>query len=400
MRNPDGKVTFSSYVTEKDFSEDELKVWKEALFRSKGATDNVISAYLIFTGASVDDVVKYGTQVTGGRVITRGVHSKLGADGRKFKQVLDAVPNFWDTTRGKLLLKSDKEILEKVGLDTTKKLPITKIYLKSAEEYVRRACKAIGRSSYHPIVEEDLFVNSRTCRAILSVDLFQPIMNINFAGGSERAIKALVDTTAMREDEFEIPKYEAMRKYEIDSLAHLDPSVAENISLQKLFCDILRDGLSYQFRHYPNSAKTIQTECELEAFFEVCKEMGIVGAMDGNIDGRYWCSAATASGIVKNVIRMGGTYRRLIKNGFVESVARQTVLGEINTAISRRATRPAVRFYARADYKDSDPEELASKFGKSKVKVKSGKSGKSGRKVMTLEEFVKAWQDKEEEQNE
>jgi hypothetical protein len=89
---------------------------------------------------------------------------------------------------------------------------------------------------------------------------------------------------------------------------------------------------------------------------------------------------------MKNVIKPSGAYRRLLKSGFAESVARETVLGEINNNIINRASHTALRFYGRTDYKDTPAEEREKS---KKVSTRSG-SGGSRKRIMTIEEFAKA----------
>lgn len=102
---------------------------------------------------------------------------------------------------------------------------------------------------------------------------------------------------------------------------------------------------------------------------------------------------------MKNVIKLGGTYRRLVKSGFAESVARETVLGEINNNIASRATRPALRFFARTDYKDTPPEE---REAKKKTSKSSGSNSKREVEVYdSVEDLVKSFnKGNEEEKNE
>ena len=120
-------------------------------------------------------------------------------------------------------------------------------------------------------------------------------------------------------------------------------------------------------------------------------------AVDYNINARTYVSEAASKGIMKNIIKLSGTYRRLVKSGFAESVARETVLGEINNNIASRASRTALRFYGRTDYEDTPAEEREKA---KKVSTRSG-SGGSRKRTMTLEEFAKAnGIEKEEAENE
>ena len=149
--------------------------------------------------------------------------------------------------------------------------------------------------------------------------------------------------------------------------------------------DVLAENFDYFFRHYPNSTSSVQLMCLMEGFYAVCCEMGIVGILDNAASGRGWASQATAKGVMKNAIKLAGTYRRLVKSGFAESVARETVLAEINDNIMKRASRPQIRFYPRNDYKDTPEEER-----ENTNKASGSGTGTQRKAVMSLDELVKS----------
>ena len=366
---------------------DEEQQWrfKEALFESKGSANNQLGALLAIAGAPAKDIAKYASKATGEKVLTHSfLKHKIDKDERIARSVFKTVPNFWDTVKGRKL-KEKGEILDKVGLDPSKPLPVAQLDVNMSEKALQVAFRMSGRTYTYCDELRMLRYDSTIAGKFAMVDLFEPLADVNFADDIT-LIRLSEHTNLTNVNTFK--GYVEYRKQDIDSLAHLDPAVAEKMEPERLFADIVRSGFSHC---YGNGTKYgIEIECVTEAFYEVCAEMGIVGVLDLASPGRQYITQAATLGVMKNVIKLAGTYRRLVKGGFAESVARETTLAEINENIAKRATRPSVRFYGRNDIEDTPEEERA------KAKRTSGGNGNgngngNGRsRMLTLDEFVKA----------
>lgn len=393
MRSDDGKIDLRCSVDVNRFDDEQKKVWGEALFRSKGQANTKIGAILVTLGATADEVVKFTTDVKDHPAFTKTHQTRRKAIEKALDQVWRSVPDFWDTVKGRKMKEEDGELLVKVGLNPDVKIPATQLDAKLSQYYINKTYRITGESYMHHRVQYNLQTDSSMARALSRATAFKPLMNVKFKEDdrtSSSSLRDIMDRTASPND-FKIPNFDKYRKYEVDSLANMDENVSSAIQPYQLWCDCINNAFAWRFRNYPNADKTIQLNCVTEGFYDVCKELGIVGVLDQAVSGRSWCSESTCAGILKSVIRMAGTYRRLVKGGFAESVARETVLAEINENITKRASRPIVRFYPRNDYKDTPAEELE------KVKKVSKSSGGSSqpRRVLTLDELRKMTKEEE-----
>lgn len=377
------KVDFTAYAISPSYlTAEQMAVFKEGLFKSKGASNTRFGAELAVAGATADEIARLCANVIDRQFLVKS-NQKHPAPLRAVLQVMKEVPNFWDTVKGRKLKERSQPMLEKLGLNPDGYLPVTKFDANLSEIYLQRTYRVLGETYCRFQEQRDLMYDSYICDKIVMVDIFEPLSDTKFS--SEDAVKALAANTVRRNKSY-IPKYEDYRKYEIDSLAHMDEDITVGIEPRELMIDVLHEDFSGWFRSYPENKTTIQTMCIIEAFYEVCREMGIVGVVDDKVNGKYFTSQAVAKGIMKSVIKYGGTYRRLVKSGFAESVARETVLAEINDNIVKRASHPSVRFYPRNDYKDTPEEERI----QTKPTTSSG-SGRSRRRVLTLEEFAELY---------
>lgn len=360
-------------------NDEQLKVFKEALFKSKGQSNNEFGVELVLAGATSDEVAKFASRVEGRAMLTKSSKGINSAPYRAVMQVVRRVPNFWDTVKGRNIKSEHAGILAKLGINTERYLPVTKFDAKLSDMYLQTTYRVTGESYCMFSAQSDLRYDSITAGKVKMAEIFSPLSQVKFL--KDNAVIELVSNTT-RNAETELPDYDKNRAYDIDSLAHMDEAITSQMSPRELMADLLRDDFEGYFRHNPTSTYSIKIMCIMEGFYEVCREMGIVGILDGAANGRYYVSGATLKGIMQNVIKMAGTYRRLVKSGFGESVARETVLAEINDNIIKRASRPQVRFYGRNDYKDTPAEE------REKVKkVSKSSTGKPKRRVLTLEDL-------------
>lgn len=379
------KVDITYGVSPKDLTAEQMAVFKEGLFKSKGASNTRFGANLAVAGATADEIARLCANVTDRQYLAKSSF-RTSPNFRAVLQVVREVPNFWDTVKGRKLKERGSTLLTKLGLDPDKYLPVTKFDAKLSDLYLNRSFRATGESYCMFEEQRNLMYNSEIGGKIVMVDLFEPLTEVKFA--DEQSLQTLGDNTCKKGSP--LPDYDKNRKYEVESLAHMDEEITSMMKPQKLMIDVLAENFDHNFRHYPNSTSSVQVMCLMEGFYAVCCEMGIVGILDNAASGRYWVSQATAKGVMKNVIKLAGTYRRLVKSGFAESVARETVLAEINDNIMKRASRPQLRFYPRNDYKDTPEEE------RENIKKASG-TGTPRKRVLTLEEFVEAMGLKEEE---
>ena len=376
------KADIDAYVGWDKFTEEQQKVFKEAMFKSKGKSNNRLGAYLVLAGATADDVAKYGGGVDARSKFWARRSSERHVP-KAVRQIASSVPDFWETVKGRKLKERSRDTLIKMGLNPDEKLPVTRFNAKLSEMYLQRTFKANGESYCMYNVQRDLKYDSSVGDKLEMVDVFEPLANVKFA--DDAALKNLMDCSVKKStgSHNSLPDYDKNRKYEIDSFAHMDEAITSQINPYKLLIDVLHENYSGYFYSNPESSYAIQIMCIMEGFYDVCREMGIVGVQDKAISGRYWVSASTAKGIMQNVIKLAGSYRRLVKGGFAESVARETVLAEINENISNRAAHPQIRFYPRNDYVDTPEEERE----QAKQASKSG-SGSSRKTVMSIEELL------------
>lgn len=374
------KVDITYGVSPKNLTDEQMAVFKEGLFKSKGASNTRFGASLAVAGATADEIARLCANVTDRQFLVRSSF-KTSPQFRAVKQVVKEVPNFWDTVKGRKLKERSSTLLTRLGLDPDKYLPVTKFDTKLSELYLNRSFRATGESYCMFQEQRDLMYNVEIGGKIIIVDLFEPLADVKF--GDEQSLQTLGDNTCKKDSP--LPDYDKNRKYEVESLAHVDEEITSMMKPRKLMIDVLAENFDHNFRHYPNSTSSVQVMCLMEGFYAVCCEMGIVGILDDAASGRYWVSQATAKGVMKNVIKLAGTYRRLVKSGFAESVARETVLAEINDNIMKRASRPQIRFYPRNDYADTPEEE------REKVQKTSGfGTGTQRKTVMSLDELVKS----------
>ena len=374
------KFDISYGVSPSNLTDEQMAVFKEGLFKSKGASNTRFGASLAVAGATADEIARLCANITDRQFLAKSSF-RTSPNFRAVKQVVKEVPNFWDTVKGRKLKERGSTLLTKLGLDPEKYLPVTKFDAKLSDLYLNRSFRATGESYCMFQEQRDLMYSTDIGGKIVIVDLFEPLADVKF--GDEQSLRTLGDNTCKNKSP--IPDYDKNRKYEIESLAHMDEELTSMMKPQRLMIDVLAENFDYFFRHYPNSNSSVQLMCIMEGFYAVCCEMGIVGILDNAVSGRCYVSQATARGVMKNVIKLAGTYRRLVKSGFAESVARETVLSEINDNIMKRASRPQIRFYPRNDYKDTPEEE------REKVQKASGSGTGTQRKaVMSLDELVKS----------
>ena len=375
------KVDFTSYaISPSNLTAEQMAVFKEGLFKSKGASNTRFGASLAIAGATADEIARLCANVTDRQFLVIS-NPKYSASFRAVMQVVREIPDYWETVKGKALKKEKYEMLKKMGFNPEVKLPVTKFDAKLSDVYLNRSFRSSGTSYCMFQEQRDMMYDANVKNRIKLVEVFSPLIDVKFA--REEAVKYLSDYSS-KSGSVCLPDYEKNRKYEVDSLAHMDESITEKICPHQLMIDVLLDDFDGYFRHNPNASYSIQIMCLMEGFYEVCREMGIVGISDDAVAGRVWISQATAKGVMKSVIKMAGTYRRLVKNGFAESVARETVLAEINDNIMKRASQPQLRFYPRNDYKDT-PEEEREQAKKSANSERRG----SRKGLMSIEEFAK-----------
>lgn len=374
------KVDITYGVSTSSLTAEQMAVFKEGLFKSKGASNTRFGASLAVAGATADEIARLCANVTDRQFLVRSSF-KTSPQFRAVQQVVKEVPNFWDTVKGRKIKERSSTLLTRLGLDPDKYLPVTKFDAKLSDLYLNRSFRATGESYCMFQEQRDLMYNVEIGGKIVIVDLFEPLADVKF--GDEQSLKTLGDNTCKNGSS--IPDYDKNRRYEIESLAHMDEEITSMMKPRRLMIDVLANNFDYFFKHNPNSTTSVQLMCLMEGFYAVCCEMGIVGILDNAASGRDWVSQAAAKGIMKNVIKLSGTYRRLVKSGFAESVARETVLAEINDNIMKRASRPQLRFYPRNDYKDTPEEER-----EEVQKTSSSATGSQRKAVMSLDELVKS----------
>lgn len=372
-----------------DLTEEQKKVWNEALFKSKGKSNTVLGVKLVIAGATANEIVKFTSRVYDGQWKMPSRKTKMRREDRALKQVLDSVPDYWETVGGRKLKSEHTDALAQLGINTDEKLPVTKIDMARSKYYWQKAVKASGYSYCAVEGMSSLQRDVSISKKLTAVRIFAPLANVKFGSPLDSPLQRLMDNVSEPQDGL-FADYVECRKYEVESLANVDAEIVSKVDPTKLMCDVIVGNFSWYWRasslspHHERAK--IEIDCLIEAFYAVCKEMGIMGLVDYNVQGRGYVTPSATKGIMKNVIKLSGTYRRLVKSGFAESVARETVLGEINNNIASRATRPALRFYARTDYKDTPLEE------REEVKKVSKPSGRGGgaKRLMTLEEFAAA----------
>lgn len=362
-------------------SDEETARFKEAIYATKGRANSRFGASLVIAGASISEIKRLCSNVLDEyQVLRKPRQSKRTAIERSALQAIRACPNFWDTIKGRKLKERNGQTLTKMGIDPSEPLSLGKVDVKVSSVYLPRSFEATGRPYIFMDAQRDIQYSSDLAQKLTAVEIFSPIADVKFS--NEDAIERL--SSWAKGTDTAIPSFDEYRKYEVDSFAHMDEAITEKIKPYELACDVIHNDFNSWFVHSSSSNRTIELGCVIEAFYAVCKEVGIVGVINEKINGRRWVSPAAMKGIMKNVIKFGGTYRRLVKSGFSESVARETVLGEINENIAKRASRPSLRFYPRNDYKDTPAEER--EIAKKKA-IRSG--GGSRKRVMTVEEFAK-----------
>ena len=375
-------IGYSCSISWSELNKDQKERFKQALFESKGQANNQIGAILAITGAPVKDIVKYATKVQGAEVYAKRPRSKFTAKDRVSVFASKLVPDFWDTVKGKKLKAKGEEALKRVGLNPSEPLPASRLDVRLSEKAIQLAYKLSGDSYLYNDALRALRYDSILAGKVKAVEVFEPLAKVKFM--NDDAVNKLRSCTDMSDD-VKMPDYHKYRKYEIESLSKIDAAVAEHIAPIEMVVDTIRNNYGYCFGR--SSKYSVEVVCVIEAFYAVCEELGIVGVLDRAVQGRLYVSSAAMLGIMKNVIKLSAMYRRLVKSGFAESVARETVLAEINENIAKRATRPVVRFYGRTDYKDTPEEERV----KAKVKTTSSGTGRGGKKsVMSIEDFAKA----------
>lgn len=382
-----------------ELTDEQRKVWNEALFKSKGKSNTKLGVRLVIAGATANEVVKFTSKVFDGKWEAKQPQHKKHRAERALDQILKRVPNYWETAEGKKIKEEYADTLAKLGVDVNKNLPVTRVDMKRSKFYWAIAERVTG---YTYCALEGMTYLQRDAsvgRKLVAAKTFAPLANVKFGSPLDNPLQRLMDSTGEPQDD-KFADYDECRKFEIESLANVDADVVSKVDPYELMCDVIRANFSRYWRgSVPEwrAKSKIELDCLIEAFYAVCREMGIVGVVDYNINARTYVSEAASKGIMKNIIKLSGTYRRLVKSGFAESVARETVLGEINNNIASRASRTALRFYGRTDYEDTPAEEREKA---KKVSTRSG-SGGSRKRTMTLEEFAKAnGIEKEEAENE
>lgn len=371
--NNERDIWYSSYS---DMTPDEQEAFKKALFLSKGKSNNKLAALLILTGASAEVAAEYASRAGSRGYLHIRNNKRLTETERAIRQVERSVPNYWDTIKGKRVKERFGETLKKMGVDTTIELPISRLDKALASMYLVRTY-SVGRLPYVWYQSQDnIQYNADAVRTILFASVYSPLLEVKFDGD----VKGLLGC-AKSNERAKMPDYDKYRDYDIDSFSNMDEEVTKGIKPDELCVDTVNSALGCRFKYRASEPKTIELQCVVEGFYEVCKEIGIAGMMNANLPGRRYVSESAMKGIMQNVIKMGGMYRRLVKGGFAESVARETVVAEINENIEKRASRPILRFYPRNDYVDTPEEER-----EVAKKVSSTSSG-GGRKMLTLDEL-------------
>lgn len=388
-----------------DLTDEEALRFKQALFMTKGKSNNALGAFLAAAGASATEIAKYAANVIIGSKtdkVFQKEHFKYSISARAIARYVKYTTNFWDTTKGKQLVSKYADTLKSLGIDPTEPLPKVAIDREYAMMKREQYQWAAFRSGWCPAsMYSCLNDNYGVGKTLNLLPVFAPLSKVKFKEGEytiEDVITSLVRSSAdvnespSNKKQYEAINYEEYRKWEIDSFVHMDESVTSSFRPMELFIDVIAGDTRHVNFDVPSG---IKIQCYIESFYDVCKEMGIVGVLQHDNMYRHYASYATLMGIMKNVIKMSSAYHRLVKKGMAESIARQTVVEEINDNIINRASRPAIRFYARNDYPDT-PAEKRAKPAQRKTTKSTGSKNKG---ILSEDELFAILSDKDTGEN-
>lgn len=332
-------------INDEHMTEDELKVFKEALFKSKGRTNNMFASYLAQSGATADEIVRLAldTKIPGDYLSYKvfinprgyGRETKTNPAQRRRDQALKRVPNFFDTVYAKAnegVLSKFREYLGEKNIGGDGYLPMTVIDKKLSDETARYFKDTLYttfpvESRYRDDVAGFLSFAVRTQDSKLPGSFLSGVFSDRSHGGDF------------------IADFDKYQQYELDSIEHTDTKI-EDIK-PSLFSDFLARQFDRDF-HYGNEKQlqSIKLGIQIGEFYHACREMGIVVIRRSNAQniGRAY---AKTKALMTRVIRARDQYDRLVnKQGFSMSVARTTMVDELNSFIKSQSNA----YSAKVDY--------------------------------------------------
>ena len=340
------------------------KIFKEALYLSKGKTNNAVCALLAMLNIPAEDIVKYFKEGNVGvkkssPFIQKDKNKRLTPSQREANRLAKRIPNYWDTYDGKKL---------KATLGTERILKFVSSYDKYWYESNPNFINNLLVSSI--IFEEyrkySIFMNNLTC------SMFSNISYARYTSDSFKAMNQFANyikqvdvidydfTSAIIRnsvrDEVELnsksyPFFIEMFKHDINAMNNLSSDVIKDIRMNRHFAKLLYDNsASYRMLggYKSNEANSIMYKYIIEAFYGVCKQLNIFGLItnaEGKVSYRREPKFSEIKRIMQKVIKSYSTYEKLVKQGFDTDVAKQTILDEINSYIELKMKDTGIVFY-------------------------------------------------------
>lgn len=354
-----------------NFTADEEKEFKKALFLSKGKTNNKLASYLIQCGLPAEQVIEIASNVvvdyesTDEGIIRKPRNRRRTSYIRTQIQQIRRAPNFFDTVSGKneyvkkLILGrldrringDDQKLLKEIGGDDY--LPMSILDREVAD---RISVTSFGYATGLSIFSYDSTLGNYLPFAV----------NIAESGYAdklpERFLNDIYERTqrndSKRMDVDGIPfEYDKYFKYDLDSLCNTDTPIEKINAL--LAVDTIVQAVRPDFGTYIRTETKIKTALMVSEFYHACKEMGIA-LVNLNEYNQWGATYSRIKALLRQTIKAYGQYKKLVeKEGFLMSVARQTIVEELNQYIVEhhciKGNEVRWRFISRNDIKDEEP---------------------------------------------
>lgn len=353
-----------------ELSEDELKIFKEALSLSKGRTNNIFSAYLVQCGLAPKEIVKIASNIAidgDTNVVSVNHTRKLTAVERRDRQQYARVPNFMDT-----IIARKNKIIAKIVLDGYKKE--VSDYIKERnnidKDYVPMSALNVTYQTYQNTHYDWDFHQIFKSRASMSMlfDFAEVFMNVE---GIENLPEGFIaDASKYSKKDWAAEyvgigdikiDYDKWAKYSVESLIHTDTPLDKIKPV--LAIDEILSAQSSNFAKYIKDEDKIKAIIAINEFFEVCQKMGIT--LVKKKDESVWGAALQKSNmLLKQMLKAYSQYKRLTeREGFQMSVVREVIVKDLNQWIVEKCRVKSNHrdwwFIARNDIKDTPVDKVA-----------------------------------------
>lgn len=349
-----------------DLSDKQAKVFKKALFLSKGKTNNRVAIVLARIGATPTYIANHAQGYNGSKQL--GNSRELVVMDMIEDELRKVTPNYWDTVGGRTLKGQCKNMLDSLQINTSKYLPTWAVNLPYYEFEDKLRDVVIDRVVYKPLANRlfgygmssvvstatklvSLFTNNRGLslarvpRVHTDILVARQLKGLEEAHIGESSLMNIIRRTLYWDDENLDNRYKEHRDQEIDALTRIEGLT--DAVIECLFVDghdmicAEQYGLAkkrageYVYTDSPTPhRKFTQTFGFLrelmDTFYKLCDKLGITVVKTEN--GRALTRGRTY-GFIKRLIKECEKFDKLVKAGLSRQEAREQIVNNINNTL-------------------------------------------------------------------